>query len=156
MKLRLVGLSPAARATLTSIARSLNLQDCVSVEGKVPISGLIDAYQSADIFVSASLSEGFYRPLIEAFACGLPAVIRDSSNLVSAVCQGHLNHLRKSGAGIAFDGTATSLVSSVNAILDDRQRYSDLAVRYSRQFAVEQVIPRYEIVYKGILSRRWA
>lgn len=51
------------------------------VLGRVPDELLPPLYRQAEVFVLPSLYEGFGMPVIEAFACGCPAVIANTSSL---------------------------------------------------------------------------
>jgi glycosyltransferase involved in cell wall biosynthesis len=64
-----------AVATLQDSIRSNGLEDRVTLAGKVVPATLERYYESADLFVSASLFEGYGMVLAEAMARGLPMVI---------------------------------------------------------------------------------
>jgi glycosyltransferase involved in cell wall biosynthesis len=64
-----------AVAALQDAVRSHGLEDRVTVAGKVVPATLERYYESADLFVSASLFEGYGMVLAEAMARGLPMVI---------------------------------------------------------------------------------
>lgn len=53
------------------------LQNRVHLPGQITFSDLPDYYRGADIYVSASLSDGSSVSLMEAMACGLPALVSD-------------------------------------------------------------------------------
>jgi len=69
----LVGDGPE-RARLEEFAKSHRLQDSVRMVGHQEGQALVDFYRLADVFVLASTTEGFGRPLLEAMASGLPVV----------------------------------------------------------------------------------
>ena len=68
MNLPILGLAQAAGA------------DAVHIEG-VSDSLLVDLYNGADLFVQAPIHETYSLPLIEAMACGTPAVTSDAPGL---------------------------------------------------------------------------
>lgn len=53
------------------------LTDRVSFRGQVGYEALPDVYRSADVYLSASRSDGSSISLLEAMACGLPALVSD-------------------------------------------------------------------------------
>jgi glycosyltransferase involved in cell wall biosynthesis len=56
------------------LAMALGVADGVIFTGQVPDEELVAHYQLADLFVTASLHEGFCIPVVEAMACGVPVV----------------------------------------------------------------------------------
>ncbi len=62
------------RATLASLARSLNVTSRVQFLGAVPQSTLRVYYGAADALVLASSREGWANVLLESMACGTPVV----------------------------------------------------------------------------------
>jgi glycosyltransferase involved in cell wall biosynthesis len=66
---------PEAVAALQDAIRTNGLGDRVTLAGKVVPATLERYYESADLFVSASLFEGYGMALSEAMARGLPMVI---------------------------------------------------------------------------------
>ncbi len=67
------------------------LADRVTVRSYVPFGPeLLDLYRRADLFVHVSLSEGFPKVLIEAFASATPIVATDVGGVRSAVDDGRL------------------------------------------------------------------
>ena len=66
-------------------AESLGVIDRVILTGHVSDEELVLLYQGASLFVFPSRYEGFGLPVIEAFACGAPAIVGRNSSLVELV-----------------------------------------------------------------------
>ena len=64
---------------------SLGISDRVVFTGYVPDEELVLLYQAATLFVFPSLYEGFGLPVVEALACGAPAIVGRNSSLVELV-----------------------------------------------------------------------
>lgn len=62
---------------LKSLARELNVQDRIYFPGLVDGDRMLQLYQSASVFVLASVSEGMPMVVLEAQSCGLPVIIGD-------------------------------------------------------------------------------
>ena len=69
--------SPESRADLETFLADQGLDDVVLLPGKVPREALPDIYRSADVYVLPSHVEPFGLVLMEALACGTPAVSGD-------------------------------------------------------------------------------
>lgn len=98
-------------------------------------------YSLAGAFVYPSLYEGFGIPVLEAFACGCPALLSNSSSLPEVGGQ----------AAIYFDpGNADSLVSLLNDVLVNRDLAEDLRKKglervklYSWEKTAQQTLESY-------------
>jgi glycosyltransferase involved in cell wall biosynthesis len=71
----------------TKHAGLLGIADRVVLTGHVSEEELILLYQGASLFVFPSRYEGFGLPVIEALACGAPAIVGRNSSLVELVDQ---------------------------------------------------------------------
>jgi hypothetical protein len=80
----------AVAATIVQLAETLGVGDHVRFLGQVPDAELPDHYRLADLFVTASLHEGFCIPVIEAMACGRPVVAAATTALPETVGPGGL------------------------------------------------------------------
>lgn len=72
--LMIVGEDWGAGHRLKKLTRDLALKEKVAFTGRIPRAELLGVYQACDLYVNASLYEGFGISLVEAMACGKPAV----------------------------------------------------------------------------------
>ena len=79
-RLVLVGQKAYRSSAMLDRLRELDLQSHVTMTGYVTDQQLLALYNLADVFVYASLFEGFGLPILEAMACGTPVI---TSNLAS-------------------------------------------------------------------------
>ena len=63
------------------LLKAAHLESKVQIVQNVPESELINLYQGTTAFVYPSLYEGFGLPVLEAMACGVPALCSDNSSL---------------------------------------------------------------------------
>jgi glycosyltransferase involved in cell wall biosynthesis len=69
-----LALDPATAGRLVALTRELRLDDRVSLVGELDATGVADCYDSADLFVLATLQETYGMSVAEALARGLPVV----------------------------------------------------------------------------------
>jgi glycosyltransferase involved in cell wall biosynthesis len=55
-------------------ATRLGVAERLHILGQIGDEQLVDAYRSADVFVTPSIHEGFCIPVVEAMACGVPVI----------------------------------------------------------------------------------
>ncbi|RME84970.1 MAG: glycosyltransferase family 1 protein [Caldilineae bacterium] len=67
------------------LLRELGLEGSVRLLGFVPNADKPGLYSMADLFIFPSRYEGFGLPVLEAMACGTPALVSDSSSLPEVV-----------------------------------------------------------------------
>jgi len=75
------------RGPFAAQAEALGIADRVVFTGYVSDEELVLLYQAAALFVFPSLYEGFGLPVVEALACGAPAIVGRNSSLVELVDQ---------------------------------------------------------------------
>jgi glycosyltransferase involved in cell wall biosynthesis len=83
-RLRLIGdprVDPAWYRKLTAQVTQLRSLGEITFQAGLSLDRLVDAYRNARVFALASEHESFCLPLLEAQACGVPAVARDSAAL---------------------------------------------------------------------------
>jgi colanic acid/amylovoran biosynthesis glycosyltransferase len=84
---RVLGGGPYEDAVRACVA-DLGLEDCVRLLGSRPREVVLDQMRAADVFVHASVSEGFSNGLLEAQAMELPAVSSDADGARENLCDG--------------------------------------------------------------------
>jgi phosphatidylinositol alpha-1,6-mannosyltransferase len=78
------------RDRLATLAQTGGVADRVKFVGALSQDLLIAAYRMADVFVLASLGEGFGIVFLEAMACGTPAIGLDAAGVSDALADGEL------------------------------------------------------------------
>lgn len=113
---RIVGFGPLQRE-LEELIRTLDVQDCVSLVGKLTQDKLIEEYRRADLFVLPCLvtddgdRDGIPNVLVEAMAMGVPVVSTPVSGIVELVEHMH-NGL------LAAEKDAESLAAAMELMMD--------------------------------------
>lgn len=94
------------------LARSLDLGDRVTFTGQVSLERLQELLREADVYISASLSDGTSTALLEAMLCGLvPVVSRIRANLP---------WIEDGRTGLFFEtGRSDDLATALSKVMDD-------------------------------------
>jgi glycosyltransferase involved in cell wall biosynthesis len=146
-KLLLVGDDASAPAYRQIVAAARARAGELGIAGDVIWTGRVDDllpyYRLADVYVTASLHEGFCVPLIEAMACGVPAVASRSGAMPWVLGE----------AGLLFEpGDAGELSNQVLRVLQDVSLRQTLVAR-----GLERVqafsLDRYEADLAEIVDR---
>ena len=110
--------------------------------GYVPDEELVLLYQAATLFVFPSLYEGFGLPVVEALACGAPAIVGRNSSLVELIEE----------EDALFDpaDSASIRAALVRALTDgellERLRRPGIRDRFSWRMIAERTADAYEEV----------
>jgi glycosyltransferase involved in cell wall biosynthesis len=131
--LRIVG-EGHKRAGLEALVCELGLQDAVHLPGSVKHDELWEEYDSADLFVLPSISEGTPKVVLEAMARGCPVVASNVGGVSSAVEHGE--------RGLLFEvddrAGMTDLVLQLLSDSELRRRCQDNALAFSRRHTLEE------------------
>jgi len=128
----------------------------LGIAGRVYFTGAVDNpedyLRAADVFVLPSVAEGMSNSLLEAMACGLPAVVSSiggNTDLVSDHVTGRL----------VGESSAATWAEILLQILSDpplaRSMGQAARARIESEFAVEVVVERYLELYRRMLSGQW-
>lgn len=103
------------------------------------------AYSAADVFVAPSLQENFCQTVLEAMACGTPAVAFRVGGMPDLI-----EHQRTGYLARAFE--VNDLAKGLCWVMEDRMRQKALAIR-SRQtveanFSLQKAADRYKALYE--------
>lgn len=127
----------------------LGLDGSVTFGGRV--SDVTPYFQSADAFVLPSSTEGLPMALLEAQACGLPAVVTPVGANAEVVCDGENGLLVRVG-------DRDDLAEKLSALIDDgalRERMSRAArATVEDRYSVEQVGAATLRLYRQLLQER--
>ena len=127
------------------LARELGVEGRVSMPGHLDAAGLALWRAASDVCVSASRYEGLPFHVVEAFACGLPAVL-------SSV-KGHVDLVDPSVNGLLFNqGDAAGFCSCVERLLADPALLVEMgehAVATSARYSLSHVFKPLLAVYEG-------
>ncbi len=147
VKLMLVGDDRGTPAYREMVSAAQARARVLGVGGDViwtgPVDDQLPYYRLADVYVSASLHEGFGLPLLEAMACGVPVVASRAGAMPWVLGEGGL---------LAEPGDAASLAGQVVRVLaDDELRRGQVERGLARvaEFSVE----RYEAGLAEIVDK---
>jgi glycosyltransferase involved in cell wall biosynthesis len=123
----------AARASLQAEVQQLGLAAHVSFTGFVSEDEKVDHIRRAHVIVNTSEKEGWGLTVLEANACGVPAVASDVAGLRDAVRHGETGIL-------VPHGDVALLADALRQVLEDpgyRARLSAGAMRWAQRFSWE-------------------
>jgi len=136
----------ALRQTILEAAEEDGLSDVVFAPGLVNYDEMALVYQSADLWISTSLSEVHPMVALEAAACGLPAVAMRDPALQDIVLDGK--------TGLLADEDNDFIANLVRLIsdCDERKQYAAAAAEHALEFGVERTARRMAELYAHVLS----
>lgn len=137
-----------AKASLTRLARKTGMQDRVAFAGsRDDIPRMLSAM---DLYVCCSESEGMNNALLEALACGVPAVVTDVGNNKSMVRDGEAGLVIPRSSVAALTRAVISLASNTT-----RQHcMGQAARRRAASFDICDTVSAYEQWYRDMTRTR--
>lgn len=120
----------------------------VRVTGFLRGEELLEAYQQADLLVQLSVSETFGLSLVEALACGLPAIVLRSPGFVSTLAEG-------SGVEILEADSLNTLADRCVDLVRDPVRHQEASRRVRElvhPISAESVFPQVRDLHEEVLA----
>jgi glycosyltransferase involved in cell wall biosynthesis len=148
LRLTLVG-DGHLRDGLRALVDDRGLTDRVAFPGRVPHEDVPEWLVSADLFCLPSDHEGYPVSLMEALACGVPAVVSD----LPAVRE----QTGTNGVVTVPPGDLSALVDAIRSLLEDgdrRQQLADAAREQSRQFGWDSQADELAAVYRKAIDQQ--
>ena len=145
--LLLVGEGPD-RAAIEAAIERLGLGNGVKLLGqRSDVPALLDL---ADVYVSASLSEGFGLAVLEAMAVGRPAVVHYLPAQAEFIQDGVTGFMVRSLNSDAFGAALRRLLTEPGLM----RKMGDAAKEAAKTFTAERSAEGLEAIYEDILKRR--
>ena len=145
-QLTLLGEGPLRPQLETQIAQ-LNLTHQVTLPGRIPTP--TNLLPHADLFILTSRYEGFPNALLEAMACGLPAISIDCPSGPRAIIRPNID-------GILVPPTDPARLSqAMAALMADASKRQQLAARASdvlHRFSPNKILHQWEQVLTAVLD----
>lgn len=149
VKLSIVG-TGEAESKLKGLANKIGLEDSITFYGYADEEEKIKFLQNAWLFVSPSEKEGWGLTVIEANACGTPAVAFNVPGLRDSIKNG------KTGL-LVENGNIDALAECIIRVLRDeklRKRLSMNALKYAKQFSWDKSAEEFMNLLEGVVNEK--
>lgn len=134
-----------SRRSLEELVRTLGIERAVTFVGRIPNGSLPRVYRASDLYVTASATEAFGLPLLEAMACGVP--------VLASPCPAHVEILSASCGGETADPQSPEEFSrGIRQLYKERTRYAKNAVAYASEHSWARTCELTEALYFEVLS----
>ena len=138
------------KGELENLTKELEIQDRVKFFGFVSEKDKIELLKKAWVFVTTSEKEGWGITVIEANACGTPAIAFNVSGLRDSIKHGYSGLLVE-------DGNIEKLAEAIIDILSDsdlREELSRNAIEWAKRFSWDRSAEEFEKVIKNVIGER--
>ena len=125
----------------------MNLINRVNLPGRIQTPTSVLPY--ADLFILTSRYEGFPNALLEAMACGLPAISVDCPSGPRAIIRNGIDGI------LVPSADAISLSQTMSALMVDANKRQQLAVKATEvldRFSVDKILQQWEEVLMAVLD----
>lgn len=139
-----------AKFGLEQQVAELGIEDHVKFLGKVMPPELVEIYQSASLFATASETETQGIVLIEAAATGLPLVAVDAG-AVKELCQNRRNGI------LCAPGDLKALARAMKKLLEDadlRAEYGAASLEIAKKHDLRRTLNRFEEIYRTTIDMK--
>jgi glycosyltransferase involved in cell wall biosynthesis len=141
----------ACEEQVETLSREMGLQRQVQFLGDAQ-ADVAEIMNAADAFVMSSNREGLPNALIEAQACGLPAVVTDVGGNAEVVVHEETGFVVPPQNS---DALADAMLRLMNLPAEMRQQMGALArQRVEQQFSLESVVTQWENLYYELLQTK--
>lgn len=145
-KLLLVGDGPEMTIVI-QLVRQLHLENKVLFLGKQ--DNLADLYSISDLMLLMSQKESFGLVLLEAMACGVPAIGTNVGGVPEVIVDGVTGYLCELGDVEEAANKALHLLQNEEL----HKSFSNAALqRVNQTFKSEQITNQYEAIYRGLMA----
>jgi len=139
----LAGLPSNGQAEVAKALARENLNDAVRCLGYVPDADILPLYHGAQLFVLPSMHEGFGFPLLEAMACGVPALAANNSAMRELAAD---QEMLCFGEAEVWAGKMEQMLFDANL----RQKLIARGLKQAREFSWQQTAWATLQVYKSV------
>lgn len=144
-KLLLLGDGPE-RTPIEAAARDSNASDAIKFLGKQ--EQMEDILPIADLFLLTSEYESFGLAALEAMAAEVPVISTNAGGLPEIIINGYCGYM--SNVGDVADMSKNAIL-----ILQDKkthERFKANALAQAKRFDIENIVPKYEKLYQGLIE----
>ena len=128
---------------LQKIIEVNNLQDQISLLGRIDDDELRKKYSTADLYVSASTFETFGMPLLEAMSCGKPVAVSD--------IPAHKELVEGSGAGMYFEQNVEDVVEKITTVYENQKKLGEKGREFAEKHDWKKIADEYGKLYDKLV-----
>jgi glycosyltransferase involved in cell wall biosynthesis len=148
-KLLIVGPDEGMLATAQAQVEEYELGDRVVFTGLLTGQDRLAALAAADLFAMPAVGEGFSMAVLEAMACGLPALLTPGCNFPEAAAE---------GAGIVAPREVPALADALTTLLTDSDQRASMGrcaqALIRERYTWAQVAAQMDAVYRRVAARK--